>query len=204
MFYDIEKTARMLIAWLFASGAGTVTLIGAYLYAIAYPDVLYVSDFDFGVVDGTQLLAFLVFLPAALLTLRWVYRVNANAQRLASGMSVSPGWNVGWFFVPAAHLWKPFSGVREVWAVSSDPDRWTSVSTPRALWGWWACWVVSDILGWVSLVLTWDVYGVKLVPYLPLDIVAAVISLGATLLLIQVVRDLSRMQAGTIMRHTFA
>ncbi|WP_322964484.1 DUF4328 domain-containing protein [Sphingomonas fuzhouensis] len=43
----------------------------------------------------------------------WVYVINRNAQQWSDAMTIGPGWNVGWFFVPVASLWKPFDGIRE-------------------------------------------------------------------------------------------
>lgn len=204
MTYDIETDGRTLVFWLSAAAAATVASIAAYVYAIAHPDVLYVSDFAFGLVDGVEIFSLLVFLPTAFLTLRWIYRANSNAQGLANGMSMSPGWNIGWFFVPIAHLWKPFVGMRETWAISTDPARWTSISIPARLWAWWICWAVSDVLGWISLALSWDKYATAVVPYLPLDIAAYAAQLLAILLLIASVRALSRRQALSLTRSAFA
>jgi hypothetical protein len=49
---------------------------------------------------------------------RWVYIVNRNTQQWNSAMTISPGWNVGWFFVPIAVISKPFEGIRETCSVT--------------------------------------------------------------------------------------
>src|ERR1700754_3506800 len=46
----------------------------------------------------------------------WIHRANRNARALgAVGMRFSPGWAVGWFFVPIANLWKPYQAMKEIW-----------------------------------------------------------------------------------------
>jgi Domain of unknown function (DUF4328) len=76
--------------------------------------------------------------PAVLLFLMWVYRANKNGRALgAQGMKYSPGWSVGWFFVPIASMFVPYWILKEIWQVSSpNPDgRWrrTTVSPLLAL-----------------------------------------------------------------------
>jgi hypothetical protein len=205
MFYEVEKTARPLVALLAAHILSLVISIGVYICAIAYPSVLEVGDFDLAPIDWVVLASTMVFIPAAVLTLRWMFQVNANAQRLADGMTISPGWNVGWFFVPIANLWKPLVGLLETWAISRSPEGWRSVPTPVVLWAWWSFWVLAMILDYTLTRLTWNASSVdESVRYLPLDIADAAAWAVCSALLIRIVCTLSRTQAQTIVRHTFA
>ena len=65
-----------------------------------------------------------------------------------SDLRFTPGWAVGWWFVPIASLWMPFQTVRELWK-ASDPARdslgWRSIRTWRLLGWWWACWIASAV-----------------------------------------------------------
>lgn len=78
---------------------------------------------------------------------RWIYIVNRNAQQWNSAMTISPGWNVGWFFVPVAALWKPFEGIRETRGVTIDPEAPAWVSVPIWLRLWWGLWIAAAIYG---------------------------------------------------------
>lgn len=80
----------------------------------------------------------------------WVHRTNRNAQTLSTGMEVSPGWAVGWFFIPFASLYKPFQGLDQTWRVSIDPTRWRAVDTPVLLRVWWGLYLASNVTGWLS------------------------------------------------------
>jgi hypothetical protein len=55
-------------------------------------------------------------------------------------MSITPGWSIGWFFVPFANLVMSFRGVQKVWQESHESagrneDRDSPL--PRWRWGLW-------------------------------------------------------------------
>ncbi len=84
----------------------------------------------FGLIVGITV--FLVFLF-------WVNRMIRNLRMLSGqAMTFTPGWAVGWFFIPVANLFRPFQVMREIWRVSHG-----SVATKGTLVGWWwALWLV--------------------------------------------------------------
>ena len=50
-----------------------------------------------------------LFVATFLLFLTWVYKSNVNVKALgASNMKYTPGWSVGWFFIPIANISKPY------------------------------------------------------------------------------------------------
>jgi len=82
---------------------------------------------------------------------RWIYLANLGAREIgASGMAFTPGWSVGWYFVPFANLFKPFQAMREIWCASVDPADWRSVAPPALLGWWWGLWIGSRVLGQVA------------------------------------------------------
>ncbi|HSQ65315.1 MAG TPA: DUF4328 domain-containing protein [Polyangiaceae bacterium] len=84
---------------------------------------------------------------AAILFSIWIYRACANAWAFGSPMSITPGWAVGWFFVPFANLVKPFRAMKEIW-FGSDPS--AAGITPGVLGAWWGTWIISGIVWNVS------------------------------------------------------
>lgn len=119
-----------------------------------------------GVVDlgnGIALSPFdLIYAIVALLTLplycatviaflMWVYRANSNARALgAEGMTYSPGWCCGWFFIPVMNLFRPYQAVREIAQASNPrygPADWRAASPPGVLGVWWGLWLLSNFLG---------------------------------------------------------
>lgn len=107
-----------------------------------------------GVGDLLAIPAFVVLIVCIVLVGRWIYVTNANAHAFGTGeMSISPGWAVGWFFVPVANLFKPYEGVKETWQVSHNfGGLIEEAESPLVRW-WWGLWIVTGILGWVSFQL---------------------------------------------------
>lgn len=104
--------------------------------------------------DQTQLpvgIGFIVILLAIYaVNARWVFLASRNASITAPSSSrITPGWAVGWFFVPIASLWMPFKAMKETWAASVGGGR-QEVDVP----GWFSFWWLS----WVALTIA-DTYG---------------------------------------------
>lgn len=96
-----------------------------------------------------------IYIIAGILILMWIYRANYNARRLgADDMEFTPGWSVGWYFIPIANLWKPYQAMKEIWKASADPQSWKTQSVPSLLPWWWFFWIVSGMLGNASLRLS--------------------------------------------------
>jgi len=64
----------------------------------------------------------------------WIYRAAANiVAAMVPGFDYTPGWAVGWYFVPLANLFKPFGAMRQIWNASHsggsdlDPLAWLLV-----------------------------------------------------------------------------
>lgn len=103
------------------------------------------SDSRQQIVGITQIVIFLV---SGILFLKWIYRANFNARQLgASGMWFSPGWSIGWYFIPFANLWRPYQAMKEIWKASSNPQEWKSQPVPSLLGWWWFVWIVSNVFG---------------------------------------------------------
>jgi Domain of unknown function (DUF4328) len=97
--------------------------------------------------EGAALLCLLliVFLATPVLVLRWIYLASANAHALVGdGMRFSPGWAVGWYFVPVANFWKPYQAMKEIWQLSSGRPDWKMVPAPAVMRWWWGLWLLSS------------------------------------------------------------
>lgn len=89
-----------------------------------------------------------VFVVSGFLILRWIHRANYNARQLgAKNMEFTPGWSIGYYFIPILCLWKPYQAMKETWKASQEPSDWESISTHRILPLWWALWLVSNFIG---------------------------------------------------------
>lgn len=52
----------------------------------------------------------------------WIVRASKNAASLMpDSKRITPGWAVGWYFIPFANLFKPYQAMRETWNSSVMP-----------------------------------------------------------------------------------
>ncbi|MEZ5460524.1 DUF4328 domain-containing protein [Dokdonella sp.] len=104
--------------------------------------------------DRRQLVVGVVYLilliVSAVVILKWIHRANYNARQLgAKGMDFTPGWAVGYYFIPILNLFKPYRAMKEIWKASKNPSRWATQPASRILPLWWGLWITSNILGQV-------------------------------------------------------
>jgi len=146
----------------------------------------------------------LSFLVSGFLVLRWIYRINQNARELAPDKPISPGWAVGWYFVPVLALWKPFQAMREAWQISTDPANWRTVAVPPLLRQWWGFWIVGNILDQVSarMFLKSHSAGTTMTSDV-LSIAGSAAAIVTALLLIRIVKELTQRQMSAIATSIF-
>ena len=160
--------------------------------------------------DAVARITSIVMLVAMLVSIvfvsRWIMRVNANAHSLSESMTITPGWNVGWFFVPVATLWKPFQGLRETWQASVSPHDPASVPVPALMRWWWGLWLATSILGNITMRLSSGTPDVgRLLAASWLDVVSFAVDVPLTFLLIRMIRRFNELQAhGPNYAETFA
>jgi hypothetical protein len=102
----------------------------------------------------------LLQLPFRLFTiiffLIWLFKAFYNLPALrARNLEFSPGWAVGWWFIPFANLVKPYQVVRELWNesdsdVSAESFLSNNVGTSPMLGWWWGLFISGNIIGRIS------------------------------------------------------
>jgi hypothetical protein len=91
---------------------------------------------------------FVLFAVTGIVWCVWQHRAQRNAIELAYGkLEFTPGWAVGWWFVPFANLVKPFQTVRELWKASHGGDNGRVVATWSVIGWWWGLWLGASVLG---------------------------------------------------------
>jgi uncharacterized protein DUF4328 len=155
---SIRNLGTAVIVLLGAQIVSTALLIPAYLARISVIDRFLAGDpltqqevqraDDF--VGGVAGIDAMLFLATAITWLVWQHHGQANLERAgAAGLRFTPGWAVGWWFVPFANFVKGFQSIRELRLASERPSGWVHDRTPPILGWWWAFWLLSAIsIGW--------------------------------------------------------
>lgn len=94
-------------------------------------------------------LSVVVMVISGIVSLKWIYRTNANAHAMAPGLPNSPPWAVGWFFVPIASLFKPYQSMAQTWRVSTRAPGRGGQNSVLLGW-WWGLWIVSGVVANLS------------------------------------------------------
>lgn len=85
----------------------------------------------------------------------WTYRVAWNVRALgARRLSFTPGWAVGYYFIPILWLWKPYLAMKEIWKASVDPEHWRSKRTAPIVSWWWTLWIFYIVFNYIVTRLT--------------------------------------------------
>ncbi len=90
-----------------------------------------------------------LLVPAAIIFLLWIHRAHKNLPALgAQRLEYTPGWAVGWFFVPIFAWFRPFQVVTEIWKASAPAvgheEDWQEAPTSSLISWWWALWLISN------------------------------------------------------------
>lgn len=103
------------------------------------------------------LLQLLVLLSCYVIIAFWIHRMAANTRFLAGTgkMEYTPGWAVGWFFVPFANLWKPYQAMKEVWSLNADGERAAGGVAGLLLPLWWLLWLAWNIVSNAAGRMSW-------------------------------------------------
>ena len=173
---------------------------------IASPDVSTTLDDGstlniwFGIIGLAAILEILFRISAIVFFLIWEYRSFNNLSALkAKNLEFSPGWAVGWWFIPFANLVKPFQAVRELWN-ESDPDfdeetsfLHTSAGTPEIIGFWWATFLISGFIGRIADKLV-DAGGQPSRYFPVVLIVGSIFQLAASILIILIIKGITNRQ----------
>ena len=97
---------------------------------------------------------FVLLVAAGVVFLIWIHRVHRNLPSLhAADLRFTPGWAVGWFFIPIMSLFRPYQVASEIWKASdpkvdtTDGTAWKSAATSPIVGWWWALFLISNYLG---------------------------------------------------------
>jgi uncharacterized membrane protein len=133
------------------------------------------------------LLSIFLYAIGAVAVLTWIYSASRHAHLAGVlEMTVTPGWAVGWYFVPFANLFMPFRAMREIEEASaaavSQKERGSAGES--LMLGWWGSWLAMNITTWVSFRIAGNASSVDdLRTAAMFDMISCVLMVSACLLL---------------------
>lgn len=156
---DPRKLTKFLITMLWISLGASVL---AVLSDIMQMNLLVSGSFSSAMADRNDLrqqviavLYLTAFIVTGIAFLKWTYRANLNCRGFgARDMEFTPGWSIGFYFIPIMNLYRPYLAMREIWTVSDNPLDWQDEPGGPLLAWWWTLWLVSSVLGQVSFRLS--------------------------------------------------
>lgn len=89
--------------------------------------------------------------------LLWTHQAAKNVRAFGQQMlEFTPGWAVGWWFIPIANYWLPYKALREIWK-ASDPETVGASSNGGTAWSsrpvgslfplWWITYLINGFIG---------------------------------------------------------
>ncbi|HST18680.1 MAG TPA: DUF4328 domain-containing protein [Gaiellaceae bacterium] len=111
-------------------------------------------------VNGAADIELVLFVVALVLFLRWVHLSYRNLIALGTrDLRFTPGWAVGYWFVPVLNIWRPAEVLGDLWRATdprADDNSWRSLrSTPLIGW-WWAIGLVAGPVAWAAQAMPAD------------------------------------------------
>lgn len=134
--------------------------------------------------------------------LMWFHRVRANLPALGiTDARWSPGWAVGWWFVPIMSLFRPYQVAAEIWRASdpaATPEDWRSRSVDPLLGWWWGVFIASVVTGQISFRMWMRVDENTAAGFMQnlalVDAVTASINVAGAILAVRIIREIERRQ----------
>jgi Domain of unknown function (DUF4328) len=136
-----------------------VTFVVGLVFYLALAVAAITAVVGVGVLAGQQFLApvFEFLQIASIVTLFssvigysvWIYRASSNLWDNHE-LEFKPAACIWWNLVPIAGLFKPYQAMREIWNTTLGSSNAFAAEDHQTLKLWWACWVVTNILGNVS------------------------------------------------------
>ncbi|MFT6794470.1 MAG: hypothetical protein ACJAR1_002480 [Rubritalea sp.] len=105
-----------------------------------YSDYIYSAGLEYIMyLEWSYLLATIL---AAIVISIWTYRAMVNTWAVVKMKpTITPGWAVGWHFIPVANLWKPYEAMLDIWRGVFGLKK-----SQFFLLLWWMCWIFSMII----------------------------------------------------------
>jgi len=136
--------------------------------------------------------------------IRWFRRAYFNLHKIVKRNTYSVGWATSGWFIPIGNLYIPYIIMKELFDKTKTflsehhdiPERIRGNVNFRILIGfWWGLWLLSGIVGYISLRLSLNADGIeKLLQSIIVNIISDIISFPSALLTFFVIRNYSEIE----------
>jgi hypothetical protein len=153
--------------------------------------------------DRRESIMGVTFLVAYFLTTvvfaRWIIASHKTVRALgAEGMTITPGWAVGYYFIPFVNLVRPYTAMKELWCASMEPQNATSQFSPPVLPGWWALWIINGVLGQIIWRMSMNAESIDSLKTLTVvNIIGSICGVALSFVALKLVKGIT----GNIARH---
>lgn len=93
-------------------------------------------------------LKLLALLATVVTWLVWQYRAYANLRLVGTRETeYTPGWSVGYWFIPLLNLFRPYQITAELWShseIGNARDPIGGLSGPALVGVWWGSWLITN------------------------------------------------------------
>ena len=163
-----------------------------------------ISSADWFLIGG-GLIYTIAFIGSVIVFCMFSFRAMKNLHIWGSRHAeMSPGWTVGWYFIPFANLWKPYQAMTQIWEGTEEVSSSKKFKFPQ-IGGWWFFWVITNISANVSMRIamsgSFSESSVKFGAVA--DIVSGVTGIVAIVLLLPILGGIVEMQDSKIEGEVF-
>ena len=203
VFKDPSGRTRIAIVFVWANLAAQ--LLNAVLMVHLYRVEASIEPGPLFAIGLLQMACAAVMIAAIVVVAMWIYRISANAHAISGEMTISPGWAVGWYFIPIANLFKPFQAMKEAWLASHFRGNWHGEPAPALLGWWWGLWLVTNVLSNISFRIGLDDPDTLAPPaVVMLEVAVALVTVPLSLILVRMMERLCAAQLYARHDETFA
>lgn len=205
--YDLNKTGKAAAMFLLLYCVAEVAMLWHYTTLFSFYTLIETGNLNqlemdqaAAEVDATGAavgaLFLLTLLGSYIAAGMWIYRAAANAQAIAPAEGrITPGWSIGWFFVPFANLVMPFRAMRQTWnglhgnpSLTDGMPGWTLI--------WWLAWLLSNSLATGSMRINMNADSIADFRLsTQIDVASSIIAIGTALLFRHLILQLTRASA---------
>jgi len=198
-------TILKTMLWIFM-GLGIISILSDFAQLNLLKSA-YITNAAAEANDKRQQVIGIIFIIAYIATgitfLKWIYRANLNVRGFGvQGLKFTPGWSIGYYFIPILCFFKPYQAMKEIWQASKNPDNWKNQLVSPLLGCWWTLWLISCFFGQISFKMSFRADTLaELLSSTTITIISTIIDIVLTAVALSLVSRIFKMQKDFVYCH---